>query len=63
MKELIEGEDYYWDGKFMVFTSKFHLQRGRCCGSGCRHCPYTPPHTKDANSICAESVSDSLNDQ
>lgn len=24
----------------MVFTSYFHLRRGFCCGSGCRHCPY-----------------------
>jgi hypothetical protein len=26
----------------VVFTPKFHLQRGDCCGSGCRHCPYIP---------------------
>lgn len=24
----------------MVFTRIAHLQRGRCCGNGCRHCPY-----------------------
>ncbi|MCG9881787.1 MAG: DUF5522 domain-containing protein [Bacteroidia bacterium] len=24
----------------MVFTEAFHLQRGYCCGNGCRHCPY-----------------------
>jgi hypothetical protein len=23
-----------------VFTAKFLLRRGYCCGSGCRHCPY-----------------------
>ncbi len=23
-----------------VFTAYYHLQRGFCCGSGCRHCPY-----------------------
>lgn len=23
-----------------VFTRYAHLQRGRCCGNGCRHCPY-----------------------
>jgi hypothetical protein len=23
-----------------VFTSYWHLQRGSCCGSGCRHCPW-----------------------
>jgi hypothetical protein len=37
---LILGEDYYLeDGKY-VFTSTYHLKRGNCCGSGCRHCPY-----------------------
>jgi len=50
MKALIDGEDYYPDktGLF-VFTEKYLLQRGTCCGNarpngssgrGCRHCPY-----------------------
>jgi hypothetical protein len=37
---LVEGEDYYFDGGNMVFTAKYHLNRGYCCGSGCRHCPW-----------------------
>ena len=37
---LIEGEDFYWEGGFMVFTAAYHLKRGYCCDSGCRHCPY-----------------------
>ncbi|MBK5259317.1 MAG: hypothetical protein JJE51_06970 [Thermoanaerobaculia bacterium] len=36
----IEGEDYYLEGPFMVFTEKFLRARGYCCESGCRHCPY-----------------------
>jgi hypothetical protein len=24
----------------MVLTEKYHLARGYCCGSGCRHCPF-----------------------
>ena len=41
MKELIEGEDFYLDKSgLMVLTEKYHLQRGTCCGKGCRHCPY-----------------------
>ena len=38
---LIEGEDFYYneDG-LMVFTEKYHLAKGFCCGKGCRHCPY-----------------------
>ena len=36
------GEDGYLDpltGLF-VFTAAYHLNRGACCDSGCRHCPY-----------------------
>ena len=39
-EKLVEGEDYYHEGGFIVFTSRYHLRRGKCCGSGCRHCPY-----------------------
>lgn len=24
----------------LVFTAAHHLERGTCCDSGCRHCPY-----------------------
>ena len=42
MKELTEGADFYYNEKgLMVLTAKFHLERGYCCGSGCRHCPYS----------------------
>ncbi len=34
------GEFYFTeDGRF-VFTADYHLRRGYCCGSGCRHCPF-----------------------
>ncbi len=36
----LSPEDYYFEGPLMVFTAAYHLKRGRCCGSGCRHCPY-----------------------
>ena len=41
MKELIEGEDYYFneDG-LVVLTEKYHREKGYCCGNGCKHCPY-----------------------
>jgi hypothetical protein len=35
-----DDPDFYWDGPFMVFTEKFLRERGFCCQSGCRHCPY-----------------------
>jgi hypothetical protein len=38
--ELVEGEDFYREGPYIVFTEKFLKKRGYCCESGCRHCPY-----------------------
>ena len=37
---LAEGVDYYFENGLMVFTRAYHLKRGYCCQSGCRHCPY-----------------------
>lgn len=39
----VAGHDFYHlpDGR-VVFTAAYHLRRGHCCGSGCRHCPYPP---------------------
>ena len=38
---LVENEDYYVDGNgLLVFTERYLLERGFCCGNGCRHCPY-----------------------
>ncbi len=41
MKDLIEGIHYYIneDG-LIVLTEKYHLEKGYCCGNGCRHCPF-----------------------
>jgi hypothetical protein len=41
MNSWIEGEDFYYNEQgFIVLTAKYHLDRGHCCGNGCRHCPY-----------------------
>lgn len=42
MPDLKEGVDYYIDEEtgYLVFTREYHLKRGFCCKSGCRHCPY-----------------------
>jgi hypothetical protein len=41
MKQLIEGEDFYYNQQgLMVLTEKYHLDRGTCCGNGCLHCPF-----------------------
>jgi hypothetical protein len=36
----LEPGDYYIEGPNLVFTAAYHLKRGYCCNSGCRHCPY-----------------------
>lgn len=33
-------EDYYLENGLLVFTEAYHLKRGYCCESSCRHCPY-----------------------
>jgi hypothetical protein len=36
----LQPGDFYMDGPYMVFTEAYHLRRGYCCNSDCRHCPY-----------------------
>lgn len=60
MWQLVEGEDYYSDGEFIVFTREFHLRRGSCCGSDCRHCPYEPQHARGATAVAASTDETSL---
>jgi hypothetical protein len=41
MPLLTEHIDFYYDAQgYMVFTEKYLKERGKCCGNGCRHCPY-----------------------
>jgi hypothetical protein len=37
---LVQGVDYYLENGKFVFTAEYHLKRGHCCNSKCRHCPY-----------------------
>ena len=45
-EKLIQNVHYYVDKERVVFTAFFHIQRGSCCGNGCRHCPYDPKFEK-----------------
>ncbi|MEW6468236.1 MAG: DUF5522 domain-containing protein [Bacteroidota bacterium] len=37
----LDPEDFYYSEEgYIVFTERYHLKRGHCCQSGCRHCPY-----------------------
>lgn len=38
--EMILGVHYYVENGYFVFTELYHMLRGKCCQSGCRHCAY-----------------------
>lgn len=40
-RSFIEGLDYDLEDGLMIMTRWAHLKRGKCCGNGCRHCPFT----------------------
>lgn len=40
-RSKLAPEDYYMSEEgYLVFTEEYHLKRGYCCKSGCKHCPY-----------------------
>lgn len=45
----------YIEGGLLVYTAAYHLKRGHCCGSGCRHCPYTPRHVQGTEAVMITS--------
>ena len=55
---LVEGVDYYVENGLFVFTAKYLQERGYCCESGCRHCPWGYVTEKCAQRRRAELSSD-----
>ena len=58
-RKLVEGVDYYFENGLMVFTEYYLRERGYCCTSGCRHCPYgfakiNPTPTTEKSTIEAQ---------
>lgn len=49
-KEFVEGVHFYFENGLMVLTERFLRERGYCCGSGCRHCPYPKDEDQSRNS-------------
>jgi hypothetical protein len=39
-EQPLQPGDFYMEGPYLVFTAAYHLRRGTCCNSNCRHCPY-----------------------
>jgi hypothetical protein len=56
--QLVEGEDFYREGAALVFTAGYHLRRGYCCESRCRHCPYRKAANimDDSENSCVATV-------
>ena len=41
LEGFTEDDDFYSNEEgFVVFTAKYLLDRGYCCGNGCKNCPY-----------------------
>ena len=49
-KSKLLPSDFYIENGKKVMTEQYHIRRGYCCGSGCRHCPYEPK-AKKGNSV------------
>lgn len=49
--------DQYVERGLVVYTAAYHLKRGSCCGSGCRHCPYHPRHVAGNTKVRHDSGS------
>jgi len=41
--------EFYYEAEYLVFTEAYHLRRGYCCQSACRHCPYGYKKRTQAN--------------
>ena len=36
-----DGDEFYYNADgLVVFTSDYLLNRGYCCGNGCKNCPF-----------------------
>jgi hypothetical protein len=52
--EFIKDIHYYMDGDRVVFTEKWLLHRGECCGNKCKHCPYFPQYQRGNVEVAEE---------
>jgi hypothetical protein len=50
-QQLEQNVHYYLENGKIVFTENYHIQRGKCCGSKCRHCPFFPKYDKGTTKL------------
>ena len=55
-----QGKDYYLEKGVIVLTEEYLKRRGKCCGSGCRHCPFWPMATK-GNTVLKDNPKEDQN--
>ncbi len=48
---MFSQPDWYFENGLLVYTAAYHVKRGFCCGSGCRHCPYEPRHVEGSTKV------------
>ncbi len=40
-RKILDDDDFYYnDSGLVVFTAEYLLNRGYCCGNGCKNCPF-----------------------
>ncbi|MBT3256245.1 MAG: hypothetical protein HN366_07295 [Deltaproteobacteria bacterium] len=54
LPQRLKTDRYPDENGNMVMTEKFLIDRGVCCGMGCRHCPYTPRHSAGNRKVSHE---------
>lgn len=63
MKRLMDDDEAYSNNDgLVVFTAEYLLQRGYCCGNGCKNCPYDYKAVPEPRrSLLLKQRNDSLN--
>jgi len=56
-----KGKDYYLENGSIIYTESYLINRGTCCGSNCRHCPFDPTASK-GNKILKKDLGQDLYD-
>ncbi len=51
-KTMDDDEPYAGSDGLVIFTAEYLLQRGYCCGNGCRNCPYNYKAVPEPRRTC-----------
>ena len=48
--------DYYIENGYVIFTAEYLKKRNKCCGNGCRHCPYSDNKSSNCHSKVTKPI-------